>query len=162
MAYAAIASLAAQGVSQINSSIAQSASYKIQEINSRVQAKHAETQGKAAALDLTVQFNKMMASNAVMSAAQGRSGGSVEAVASAAEAQYEWDMDYTALSSEIQKSGYDAQAAQYKLASKSALVGGTISALSGVGIKGASSLYSIGGSTRKPQKLSSDPTDMQF
>ena len=101
-------------------------------------------QGEADALQLQRQFNQTMASNTVMAAAQGRSGGSVEGIAQAAEQQYNWDADFTKLSAQLQESGYQSQAQQYGNAASSALVGGSLGAITGGFQQMGQSLYTIG------------------
>jgi len=131
-------------VAGIGSAYAQSSQYKIQQIQAKQRAEIAKMQGEADSLNLLRDFNKTMASNVVMAAAQGRSGGSVEAIASAAEAQYNWDTDFTKLSAEIQSRGYQAQAAQYGIAGTQAMVGGTLGTIQKGLQTYATSLYKIG------------------
>ena len=130
--------------SGIGSSYASSAQYKIAKSQASVNAKIAKVQGEADALNLLRQFNQTQASNVVMAAAQGRSGGSVSAVASAARTQYQWDADFTKLSSQIQQVGYKGQEAQYSLASKQAMIGGTLSSVADTAMNVGTALYKIG------------------
>lgn len=161
MSAAILASAGAQGLANINKAMVESASYKVQSMQAGTSARMARLQGDRDALSLIQQFNKSMASDTVMAAAQGRSGGSVSAIASASEAQFNWDSDFTELSAKIREEGYLAQKKQAEIASDYAMIGGITSALTGAGASAASSLYSIGGST-KPQTLSNNPNDMQF
>ena len=131
-------------ITGIGSAYAQSSQYKIQQIQAKQKAEVAKMQGEADSLNLLRDFNKTMASNIVMAAAQGRSGGSVEQIASAAEAQYNWDADFTKLSAEIQAGGYQAQAAQYGIAGTQAMVGGTLGTIQKGLQTYATSLYKIG------------------
>lgn len=141
----------AEAVSNFNASISQSFGYDVQEIQARTQAKFAEVQGKATGLELLKRYNQSSGQDAVVAAMQGRSGGSVAAMASSAESQYDWDKAFNDISTQVRVQGYQSQADQYKLASKSALVGGAISAATGFGIGTAKSLYSIGGTTKQGQ-----------
>lgn len=131
-------------ISGIGSAYAQSQSYKIKKYQAQTRAKMAKMEGEASALMLQQQFNKQMASNAVMAAAQGRSGGSVEGIATAAAQQLNWDQDFTKLSAEIEESGYQAQARQYGMAASSSLLGGTLDAVGGGYMDYQKSLYQIG------------------
>ena len=139
----------AGGVSAIGSAWASSSAYKVKEIETEMAARAAKLQGAADILSLQQNFNKTMASNAVMGAAQGRRGGSVDAVASAAEAKFNWDSDFTEISANIRANGYDAQAAQYDIAASQAFIGGSISAISGSALDMAEDLYSIGSSSKE-------------
>ena len=130
--------------SGIGSAYAQSVSYDIQKIQARTAAKIAKMQGEADSLAMHRQLNKTLASNTVMAAAQGRSGGSVEGIASAATQQYNWDADFDKLSAEIEQGGYESQAAQYGAAASTALIGGSLSAISGGMMDYSESLYKIG------------------
>lgn len=119
-------------------------SYRIKAIQASVKAQQAKLQGKADILQMQTKFNRTMASNVVMSAAQMRSGGSVEAMASAAKEQFNWDVDFTELSAEIEATGSISQATQYGIAAdatKSATLADMASTVVDVG----TSLYSIGG-----------------
>jgi len=129
----------------IGSSFAQSSQYKIQEMQSRTMAKVAKLEGEAQALQLHHRYNKTMASNVVMAAAQGRSGASVEAMAGAARQQFNWDADFTRLAADIEAHGHQSQAAQYGIAAESAMMGGSLSAIQGGLQQYATSLYKIGG-----------------
>ena len=132
-------------ITGIASSFAQSSQYKVQQIQARSRARVAKMQGEADALQLQQRFNQTMASNAVMAAAQGRSGASVEAIAGAAERQYNWDADFTKLSAEIQAGGYEAQAAQYGIAGGGmATLGSAAGAVQKATQSYATSLYKIG------------------
>ena len=131
-------------ISGIGGAFADSQSYKIKKYQAQTRAKIAKMQGEADSLMLQRQFNKTMASNTVMAAAQGRSGGSVEGIAQAAEQQYNWDADFTKLSAQLQESGYQSQAQQYGNAASSALVGGSLGAITGGFQQMGQSLYTIG------------------
>jgi len=99
-------------------------------------------------LQLQRDFNKTMASNAVLSVAQGRSGATVTAIGEAAEAQLNWDKDFTRLNTVSQVMGYMAQAEQADIAASAKKTVGTLSAI-GSGLSSAgTSLYSIGGSSQ--------------
>ncbi len=138
--YSAIGS----AITGIGSAFADSQSYKIKKYQSQTNAKIAKMKGEADSLQLQRQFNKTMASNAVMAAAQGRRGVSVEGVAQAAQQQLNWDQDFTKLSAEIEESGYQSQAAQYGKAASASLLGGSIGAITGAGMDYQKSLYTIG------------------
>ena len=135
-------------IAGIGSAYAQSTQYKIQEMQARTNEALSKMQGNKASLDLLKDFNKTMASNAVISAAQGRTGPTVSAVSSAAESQYNWDSDFTKLSSDIEAKGYSAQAKQYDIASTTSLIGGALSSIGGASSNVGYNLYSIGGSTK--------------
>lgn len=139
------------GVASIGASIARSAAYDVERINAKTNAKIAALQGKADVLSLKRQFNKSMASNAVIGAAQGRRGGSVAQIASAAESQFNWDANFVKMQADMQESGFNAQAEQLKIASDSALVGGTLKSISSTATNIGTSLYSIGKSTKKEE-----------
>ena len=139
--YSGIGSIAAG----IGGAYAKSVQYDVQKMQAETRAKIAKMQGEADALTLQRQFNQTMASNVVMAAAQGRTGGSVAQIAAAGEEQFRWDADFARLSAQIQESGYQAQAAQYGIAGKGALIGGGLGAVAG-GLMGMEkSLYTIGG-----------------
>ena len=131
-------------ISGIGSAYAQSAQYDVQKYQAQTRAKMAKMQGEADALQLQRQFNQTMASNVVMAAAQGRSGGSVEQIGMAAQQQFNWDADFTRLSAQLQESGYQAQAAQYGAAASTALIGGSLGAISGGLSTMGKSLYTVG------------------
>jgi len=138
--YSGLGSIAAG----IGGAYVKSVQYDIQKMEAKTRAKIAKMQGEADALTLRRQFNQTMASNVVMAAAQGRIGESVMGIARAAEAQFRWDADFTRLSAQIQESGYQAQAAQYGLAGRTALIGGGLGAITkGLGTI-EQSLYKIG------------------
>jgi len=128
----------------IGGAFAKSAQYDVQKYQAKVNAKIAKMQGEADALNLQRQFNKTMASNVVMAAAQGRSGESVAGIARAGEEQLRWDADFARLSAQIQEQGYKAQATQYGAASSTALIGGSLGAISGGLTTMGKSLYTIG------------------
>lgn len=84
---------------------------KTQKSSAQLAASRARLQGKLQVIGMRSNFNKTMATNAVIAAAQGRSGGSVAQIASAAEKQLDWDIDLAKMDSEIQaiesvKNGY--------------------------------------------------------
>mgnify|MGYP000503973946 FL=1 len=131
-------------VSGIGGAFAESQSYKIKKYQAQTRAKISKMQGEADSLMLQRQFNKTMASNTVMAAAQGRSGGSVEGIATAAQQQLNWDQDFTKLSAEIEEKGYQAQATQYGKAAGASLIGGSLGAVTGGYMDYQKSLYKIG------------------
>ena len=131
-------------ISGIGGAYAQSQSYQIKKYQAQTRAKIAKMEGEAAALQMQQQFNKQMASNAVMAAAQGRSGGSVEQIGMAAQQQYNWDADFTKLSAQIEESGHRSQATQYGRAASTSLIGGTLDAIGGGYMDYQKSLYQIG------------------
>lgn len=97
---------------------AQSYQYKTQQFKYETDAKLAKMNSNNVALQLSRQFNNTMASNAVIAAAQGRKGPTVEAVGRAAEAQYNWDVDFTELSRDIQARGIESMALSAETAAK--------------------------------------------
>lgn len=99
-----------------SSSMAQAGSYEAQALSYTAKArglktdqKKAKLAGKQTALQLNSYFNESMANQVVMSAAQGRRGGSAQAVGEAATAQYNWDLDYTELATQVEISGLKAE-----------------------------------------------------
>lgn len=143
-----MAVLAAMAVgSTILGGIASKNSYKIQKYQAQTNAKLAAMKGKETAMNLSMEFNKSMASDMVMAAAQGRRGGSVEAIASAAEKQYNWDVDYAKFSAKLQESGFTSQASQYGMAGKQSLLGSFVKAAGQAG-NYMSQASAIGGSTK--------------
>ncbi len=103
---------------------------KIDIANMKVHAKQAELQGAVYGMQLTQSFNKSMASDVVMAASQNRRGGSVAAIASASESQFNWDIDFAELSTEIKMTGLEFNMEAAKLAgdtaATAALVGGAM------------------------------------
>lgn len=120
---------------------------KITQYKYEVDSKLAKMNSNKIALDLTRQFNNTMASNAVIAAAQGRSGGSVEAIGRAATAGYNWDVDFAELSRDIQTKGLDSMALGARDASRE-YQKSAIPSMLGTAVVGGAKLYSIGGSTR--------------
>ena len=116
VAFAALAGL--QAIQSYSSAKVAAAGHKVQQFKYETDSKLAKMNSNNVALQLSRQFNNTMASNAVMAAAQGRSGATVEAVGRAAEAQYNWDMDFAELSRDIQTRGIDAMATSSKMAAK--------------------------------------------
>jgi len=98
----------------------------IERYRAKTNAAIAKVQGKQTALALNNAFNKTMASNAVLSAAQMRRGGSVTQIANAAEDQYNWDLDFADMSNKIQEIGLDALASykQYTPSMGETMAGG--------------------------------------
>jgi len=87
---------------------AQAVSYTMKARSLKAAKSSAKLNGKITALNLNTYFNDTMANQAVMNAAQGRRGATVEAIASAAETQYNWDLDYSELSTEYEIHGIEA------------------------------------------------------
>ena len=131
-------------IAGVGGAYAKSVQYDVKKMEAKTRAKIAKMEGEAAALTLQRQFNQTMASNVVMAAASGRTGESVAGIARAAGEQYRWDADFTRLSAQIQESGYQAQAEQYGLAAKTALIGGGLGAISKGLMTMEKSLYTIG------------------
>lgn len=138
--YSAVGSV----ISGIGGAYAESQSYKIKKYQAQTRAKIAKMEGEASSLMLQRQFNKQMASDVVMAAAQGRSGPSVTGIARAAAQQLNWDQDFTKLSAEIEEKGYQSQVAQYGRAAGAALLGGTLGKITGGMMDYQKSLYAIG------------------
>ena len=90
--------------------------YNIKRIQAKKQKRIAQFNGKITTMNMTQAFNKSRASDVVMAAAQNRRGGSVAAIASASEAQYNWDLDLAAMGTKLEEMGYQANAANYKAA----------------------------------------------
>lgn len=137
------------GISALGAAYIQSTSLEIQQIQAKTAAKQAEIMGKSYALELSKRFNKTQATNAVVAAAQGRSGGSVNAIASAAQEQYNWDSMYSSISSGMTVRSMEEQASQYGAAAKTSLIGGALGSIQGTGQDIATNLYNIGGTTKK-------------
>ncbi len=97
--------------------------YNIKRIQAKTQERIARFNGKITAMNMTYAFNKSRASDVVMAAAQNRRGGSVAAVASASEAQYNWDLDLAAMGTKLEEMGYQSNATEYAAAADYA--GGT-------------------------------------
>ena len=115
----------------IGSANQQASSIKIQEANLGVQAKVSEMEGKAYGMNLQADFNKAMASDAVIAASQMRKGGSVTAISDAAERQFNWDIDYAKFATDIKMKGYNADMNALKTASNTAMTAGYTSAAVG-------------------------------
>jgi hypothetical protein len=150
MGAAGYASIAGVGLSVAQSYFgakAAASQYKIQEEEAKVAAARAKLQGSADALQLIRQYNSTQASNAVMAAAQGRSGESVSAVARAATSQLNWDMTFMKLSNDMSYASAIANAEGYATAYKTAKSGAIATAGASL-VSGATKLYSIGGSTK--------------
>lgn len=145
--YASIAGVGIQLAQSFFGAKAAASEAKITQYKYEVDSKLAKMNSNKVALELTRQFNNTMASNAVMAAAQGRRGGSVDAIGRAATAGYNWDINFAELSRDIQTKGLDAMAMGAKQASinyeKSAIPN-----MLGQAVVGGAKLYSIGGSTR--------------
>jgi len=135
-------------ITGIGSAYAQKISYDIAAINAKTKAKVAKVQGEADALTMLREFNKSQARDAVMAAAQGRSGGSVSKIANAAEEQLNWDTMFAKLSTGISVDSMLSQSAQMRAAGTQAFIGGSLASISSSAMKTATSLYSIGGSTK--------------
>jgi len=116
---------AVQAIGQANQREAQ---IRIEKANAKVQAAQTKMQGNLYGMNLQKNFNKSMASDVVMAASQHRRGGSVEAMARAAEKQFNWDMDFAELSTEIQMMGANANIASLDSAQKSAFGQGILNA----------------------------------
>jgi len=80
---------------------------KINKANLKTKKKMAELEGKKYALRLTEDYNQAMASDVVMSYAQGRSGGSVQGISNAASKQFNWDLDMADFAVEMNEMGYN-------------------------------------------------------
>jgi len=101
---------------------------RIQKANLKVQAAQAKMNGAAYGMRLETNFNKSMASDVIMAASQHRRGGSVQAIAQAATKQFNWDMDFAEMSTEIQAMGLKANIASLDAAQKSAMGEGLVNA----------------------------------
>lgn len=123
---------------------AQASMFKVQEYKYETESKLAKMSGNFRSMQLQRDFNNTMASNAVMAAAQGRRGGSVEAIGSAAESQLNWDMEFSELSRDIQTKGLDSMAVSSSKASSSASRS-AIGEAASTGLLGAAKYYTIKG-----------------
>lgn len=116
------APLIAAGILQASQSYfgtkAAASQYKVEQYKYETDAKIAKMNSKNVALQLSRDFNNTMASNAVIAAAQGRSGATAEAVGRAAETQYNWDINFAELSRDIQSRGLESMALSAKTAAK--------------------------------------------
>jgi len=101
---------------------------RIQKANAKTQAAQASLNGAVYGMQLEANFNKSMASDVVMAASQHRRGGSVEAIAQAATKQFNWDMDFANMSTEIQMMGLNANIASLDSAQNAALSEGIVNA----------------------------------
>lgn len=81
---------------------------RIDTANLKVNAAQAKLEGAVYGMNLSKNFNQAMGSDAVMAASQGRRGGSVQAIADASLKQYNWDMDFAEMGTEIRQKGYNA------------------------------------------------------
>ena len=109
----------------------QASALKIQKAQLGVQAATAKLDGAAYGMNLNADFNKAMASDAVIGAAQMRRGGSVAAVASAAEKKFNWDIDFAEMGTEMRVKGIDADISQYDTAIDTTATAGYASAALG-------------------------------
>ena len=105
---------------------------KIQRANAGVAAAQAKLNGQVYGMQLEANFNRAMASDVVMAASQHRRGGSVQAIAQAATKQFNWDLDFAEMSTEIQMLGANANLAALDSATSSAMSQGLLNA----GIRG--------------------------
>ena len=101
---------------------------RIQKANAKVLSAQAKMQGALYGMKLESNFNKSMASDAVIAASQHRRGGSVAAISQAATKQFNWDMDFAEMSTEIQMMGYDANIASLDSAQNAAFGEGLLNA----------------------------------
>jgi len=115
-------------VQEIGKANQREAQLRIQKANAKVQSAQASMQGALYGMQLEAKFNKAMASDAVMAASQHRRGGSVQAIAQAATKQFNWDMDFAEMSTEIQMMGAEANIASLDSAQKAAMGEGLLNA----------------------------------
>ena len=101
---------------------------RIQKANAKVQSAQAGLNGAVYGMQLEANFNKAMASDVVMAASQHRRGGSVAAIAQAATKQFNWDMDFAEMSTEINMMGLDANLAALDSAQSAAMSEGILNA----------------------------------
>ena len=115
---AGVASVAGSAISTYKAGQANQGLYKDRARTNEESARLIELQGGEDSLNRIKSFNNTMASNAVMAAAQGRSSGSgsIDAMAKESVSQYEWDRDYSELSTEYETRGADIAASDAKLA----------------------------------------------
>ena len=104
------------------------AQLRIEKANTKVQAAQSKMIGEYNAMKMTQSFNRAMSSDVVMAAAQHRKGGSVTAMASAAERQFNWDIDFAKASSEIQQAGLRANLESLDRAANNTLSEGIVNA----------------------------------
>ena len=116
---------AVQAIGQANQKASQ---LRIQKANAKTQAAQASLNGAVYGMQLEASFNKSMASDVVMAASQHRRGGSVEAIAQAATKQFNWDMDFAEMSTEIQMMGLEANMQALDSATQSAMSQGILNA----------------------------------
>ena len=99
--------------------LAQASLYDEKARSYEINAEKVKIQAKADSAIMNTSYNELMANNAVMAAAQGRQfSGSVEAVAQASEASYNWDRDFSKLSAEYEIYGNKIQAAESRKAAQ--------------------------------------------
>ena len=125
-------------------SIAQAESFKAQAGQADTSAKLAGLQGKYDALNLGINYNRTQSANVITSVAQGRRGGSVDAVNDASANQYNWDLAYSELSTDIAVMGYEEQGRQFREAARATTQSAGMNAILG-GVTTGASLFAIGG-----------------
>ena len=99
------------------------------------------------ALQLTQNYNTTLANNIVMSAVQGRSGGSVDAVAEESNRDFMFDQEMVELSTKFEQAGAKIQASDARLAALQEKRNARKSIATGLlsGFVGASNAALIGG-----------------
>ena len=115
-------------VGAIGASNQKKSQLKIQRANAGVAAANAKLNGQVYGMQLEANFNRAMASDVVMAASQHRRGGSVQAIAQAATKQFNWDLDFAEMSTEIQMLGANANLAALDQATSSAMSQGLLNA----------------------------------
>ncbi len=84
--------------------------FELQKSIARTQGKIAEFNAKTFSLGLTEDYNRQMASDVVVAAAQNRRGATVQSMANSAEDQLAWDISYAELEGQMQASGKNIEA----------------------------------------------------
>jgi len=102
--------------------------YRIQAAQAKTAASIAKMNATSTAYTLERNFNQRMASNAVISASQGRRGGSVTAIANAAQAELNWDLEFTKLGGDLSYMNRLAEVTSYETAATTAQTTGYASA----------------------------------
>ena len=74
---------------------------RISVAESKVNAEMAKLNAKSTSLGLISKYNESQARNAVVSASQGRRGGSVTAISEAAKSGLDWDLEYAKLNGDL-------------------------------------------------------------
>ena len=115
----------AGAISSMFASQTQAIGYEMQAAVRKAQASQAVSMAKMNNLKLHQQYNDVAANQTVLTAIQGRSGGSVANIARVDKERLAWDKEYMKLSGEYQSAGVLADAIGFESTSKMAMTAGT-------------------------------------